>query len=482
MRNKLYYAKNQGESPTRPYKTLKFLNISVGAIPVGRPGVRMGIVGIIALFLVFSQLPAPVQAQEYELSELYKLAKATDPTVSRAEARLEAGKADKEIAWSALLPRVSANGSIREIHHEVLYYTKVPVDGKYTGFSYGAGAATSLYNLPSWYQVSAADAGINSADTGLQAARQDLIVRLLDAHLRYLKARADEKLYRDELSRVGKVLEQSEAFLKAGTGDIIAVYEAKARLDSAAADMVKTEGILRLALQNLSSLTGVVVDGVKDISVDKSSGPQPVEQEWWIDTMQRRSPALIQAKEDLLQAEENRKAANAGHLPTVSGNGGYTVDKGSTFLPKVETRQWYVGLQLNVPIYSGGETAARTRRALAGESERRAMLDDAQTQAIRRLKEAYLNLSYNQSLVEAYQRKLESSEVQLKAVQKGRDIGTRTAIDLLNAEQTYAVSRRDLISALYDNVQRQIELKSAAGILSEDDLAAVSGKTAVAKQ
>jgi outer membrane protein len=436
---------------------------------------------IITLFLLFSLFPVPVHAKEYELQELYKLAKANDPTVSRAEARLEAGKADKDIAWAALLPRVSANGSIREIQHRVLYYGKEPINGEYTGFSYGAGAAISLYNRPSYFQLSAADAGINSADTGLQAARQDLIVRLLDAHLRYLKARADEKLYRDELSRVGKVLEQSEAFLKAGTGDIIAVYEAKARMDSAAADMVKTEGILRLALQNLASLTGIVVDGVKDISVDKSSGPQPAELEWWVATMQQRSPALLQAKEDLLQAEENRKGANAGHLPTLSGNGGYTVDKGSTFLPKVETRQWYIGLQLNVPIYSGGETAARTRRALAGESERRAMLDDSQTQAIRRLKEAYLNLTYNQSLVEAYQRKHESSELQLKAVQKGRDIGTRTAIDLLNAEQTYAISRRDLTSALYDNVQRQIELKAAAGILNEDDLAAVSSAPTMMK-
>ena len=168
-------------------------------------------------------------------------------------------------------------------------------------------------------------------------------------------------------------------------------------------------------------------------------------------------------------------------MPGVSGNGGYTVDKGSTFLPKVETRQWYAGLQLNVPIYSGGETSARTRRAMAGESERRAMLDDAQTQAIRRLKEAYLNLTYNQSLVEAYQRKHESSDLQLKAVQKGREIGTRTAIDLLNAEQSFAVSRRDLISALYDNVQRHIELKSAAGILSEEDLVAISGMTEVLK-
>lgn len=417
----------------------------------------------------------PCMAQERDLLELYRLAKAKDPVVARAAARLEAGKADEEIAWAALIPRISANGSVRQLWHRVLDYAPATMDGEYTGYSYGMGAGIPVFNMSSYYQISAAAAGISSAETSVQAARQDLIVRLLDAYVRCLKAKADEKLYRDELSRVGKILDQAQAFLKAGTGDIIAVYEAKARLDSAAADLVKTEGLLRLAQQNLASLTGVTVDTVKDITFTSSTGPQPAELEWWLDTMRQRSPALLQAKEDLRQAEENRKVASAGHIPVLSGNGGYTVDKGSTFLPNVETQQWYLGISINVPIYSGGETSARTRRALAGESERRAMLDDAQEQAVRRLKEAFLNLQYNVSLLEAYGRKHESAELQLNAVQKGRSIGTRTSIDLLNAEQSYAISRRDLASVRYDNLQRRLELKSAAGILGEEDLAELNG-------
>jgi outer membrane protein len=428
------------------------------------------IVAIFAISLALSVIPLYARAEERNIMELYRLAKAKDPAVSRAEAQSEAAKADREIARAALLPRISGNGAIRHFWHEVLGYSQ-DADGDYTGYSYGLSGTQSIFNMSNRYQVSSADAGIGSAEFGIQAVRQDLMVRLLDAYVKYLKAKADEKLYRDELTRVGKVLEQIQAFLKAGTGDIIAVYEGKARLDSAAADLIKTEGQLRLAQQNLASLTGVAVEGVRDIPVVKSAGPQPAELEWWIETMQQRNPSLLQAKQDLLQAEESRKAANAGHLPTISGSGGYTVDKGSTFLPDVETKQWYAGVSLQIPIYSGGETTARTRRALAGVSERRATLDDAQIQTIRRLKEAYLNLTYNHSLVEAYQRKLESAELQLKAVQKGREIGTRTAIDLLNSEQGYAVSRRDLTAALYDNVLLQLQLKANAGILADEDMA-----------
>jgi len=436
---------------------------------------NLKISGMLALVLTLCAPPL-AQAQQRDLLELHRLAKIKDPVIGRAEARLEAGRADKDIAWATLLPRVSANASVRQLWTNVTDYEPEPITGQYTGYSYGIGMGIPVFNMSSYYQVSAASAGINSAESGVHSARQDLIVRLLDGYVKYLKARADEKLYRDELARVGKVLEQSEAFLKAGTGDIIAVYEGKARLDSAAADLVKTEGQLRLAQQQLSSLTGVTVDAVKDIAVSTFAGPEPAEMEWWLDTMRQRSPALLQAMQDLAQAEQSRKSAKAGHYPTVSGNGGYTVDKGSTFLPKVETEQWYAGLQLNVPIYSGGDTSARTRRASAGEAERRAMLDDAQEQGVRRLKEAYLNLQYNVSLGEAYQRKHESAELQLKAVQKGRDIGTRTAIDLLNAEQTYAISRRDLTAAMYDNLQRRLELKAAAGILAEEDLVELAGE------
>lgn len=425
---------------------------------------------MVSLCFLAQAAPGTAQAEDRDLLELYRLAKAKDPALVRADARLESGRADKEIAFAALLPRVSANASVRHLWHRVIDYTPTPMDGEYTGYSYGLGGAVSLFNMPNYYQMSVADAGISSAEAGTQVVRQELMIRLLDTYLRYLKAKADEKLYRDEMNRVGRILEQAQAFLKSGTGDVIAVYEAKARLDSAAADLVKNEGQLRLAQQILSSLTGVTVDSVRDLAVSKSEGPQPAELEWWIETMRKKSPSLLQARNDLLQAEESARAARAGHYPTLQGNGGYTVDKGSTFLPKVETQQWYAGISLNVPLYSGGETSARTRRAMAGESERRAMLEDTQDQGIKRLKEAYLTLQYNVSIVGALQRKQESAELQLKAVQKGRSIGTRTAIDLLNAEQSYATSRRDLSSALYDNLQRRLELKAAAGILNEDDL------------
>lgn len=427
---------------------------------------RSLLIGIAALWAAINLVPASCLAAEPGILELYALAKAKDPIVGKAEARLESGKADQQIAWSALLPHISANAAQRQLWHTVENYTS-PVDGTYTAFNYSITGQVAILNIPAYLQVAAADAGLKSADAGTVVAQQDLIVRLVNAYVALLKAQADEKLYRDELGRVSKILEQTEAFLKAGTGDVIAVYEAKARMDSAAADLIKTEAQRRIAEQNLSSLAGIQITAVKDITVLTPRGPQPNDLNWWLETMQKKNPSLLQAKEDLVQAGHYADVNRANHLPTMQLNGGYTVDKGSTFLPEVETRQWYIGASISFPIYSGGETVSRTRRAVAGESERRFMFADIQDQNTKKVKESFLTLQYNVSLAEAYKRKLDSAEMQLKATQKGREIGTRTAIDLLNAQQTWAVSRRDLTNALYDNLLRRLELGAAAGVLEE---------------
>jgi len=438
--------------------------------------------GALILCSVLNPAPSPARAEAKDILELYALAKAKDPVVGKAGARLEAGKADQEIAWAALLPRISANASQRKLWHTVENYGPKTTEGTYDSFNYSVGGQIAIFNLPAYLQVSAADAGLKSADIGLGAAHQELIVRLVDAYVKLLKAQADEQLYKDELARVSEILKQAEAFLKAGTGDIIAVYEAKARMDSAAADLIKTEAQRHIAEQNLSSLTGVVVTGVQDIPVTEPQVPQPADLSWWLETMRKNNPAIRQAQEDLAQAAYMTSANRAAHLPTIQFSGGYTVDKGSTFLPEVETKQWYLGASVSVPIYSGGETTARTRRALAGESERRFTLEDSQEQNTKRLKEAFLNLQYNVSLAEAYKRKHASTELQLKATRKGREIGTRSAIDLLNAEQAWAVSRRDLASALYDNLVRHLELKAAAGILTDNDLASLNRTQVVSAQ
>jgi outer membrane protein len=189
---------------------------------------------------------------------------------------------------------------------------------------------------------------------------------------------------------------------------------------------------------------------------------------------------LRQARESVIQTSEQRKAVKSEYLPTLQASGGYDVNRGAAALPTAEVRQWFVGATMSLPLYSGGETAAKVRRAVATEEERQHQFDETLEQQRQNVKQAFFNLSYNISMIKALDQRKASAEIQLAAIKKGRKIGTRNAIDVLNAEQTYSLALRDYRYALYDNIIRVIQLKSAAGILAETDLTKLAGMEAPA--
>ncbi|MBJ6727425.1 TolC family protein [Geomesophilobacter sediminis] len=412
------------------------------------------------------------------LWDLYLLAKASDPELGRSQARYAGTQADTDVARSSFYPRVSAGFGLNYI--DETYYNNPGAASTQTitlfGHNYSASASIPLLHVPSIYNLASAAASARSEDAGVSAAKQNLIAKLVDAYFGILKARADEAIAREEISRVRQALEQAQAFLKAGTGDIISVYEAQARLDSVIADLNRTESVTRIAEQRLSSIVGKPVATVADYLPRQPRTPEPEDIDWWLTRMEERDPQIKQARELLTGSELQTKSAKAEHLPTMDASAAYLVAKGNQFPPQVETHEWQIGATLTLPLYSGGETSARIRRAAANESERRYILDQVREQRRENVKQSYFNLTYNVSLVKALEQKEASSQIQLNAVRKGRSIGTRTAIDLLNAEQAYSVAQRDLKSALYDNVVRLVQLKAAAGILTEEDIAGAAGR------
>jgi len=404
------------------------------------------------------------------IRDFYQLAKVNDPELGRTQARLTASVADTDVVRAGFRPRVTASLGVSEIDQTVLNYPPKTTYSSVLGYSYDLSASMPLLHLSTFHYLSSAAATVRSEEAGTWSARQNLIVRLADAYFGILKAQTDEQIARDELVRLKQVLEQAQAFLKAGTGDIISVYEAQARLDAVIADLSRAENSLKLAEQKLSSIVGKPVTSVADYLHLRPTDPEPDDLDWWLSTMEKRDPQIRQAREGLTQTMEQTKATKAEHYPVVDAAAGYSVSKGSAFLPDVETHQWKVAATVSIPIYSGGETSARVRRAVANQDERRYLLDAVLEQRRENLKQTFYGLRYNVSLIKALKQKEASSEIQLNAVKKGRSLGTRTAIDLLNAEQSYSMAKRDLRNALYDNVVKMIQLKAAAGILDEADL------------
>ena len=407
--------------------------------------------------------------------DLYLSAKANDPALGRTIARVSGSKADSDQLFSTLMPHLDSGAGVQQISQTLSNYnTPKDVSYDYTSLNYNVTARITLLNVPTIYSLSAYAAGLRVEQAGVAAARQNLIVKFTDSYFALLKAQADKHIAAGEIKRLKKVLEQTRAFLKEGTGDLIAVYEAQSRLDGAEADLTKSESSLRLAEQKLSSVVGKPVTSIVNYLPIQPARPKPDNLDWWVATMEKEQPIVRQAQEGLAQTTEQRKSVKAEYLPVLQASGGYTVSRGTADLPTAEVKQWFVGASLSLPLYSGGETAAKVRKAVASEEERRHIFDETLDQQRENVKQAFYNLRYNISLIKALEQKMASAEIQLDAVKKGRNIGTRNAIDLLNAEQTYSVALRDYKYALYDNFIRVFQLKSAAGILAESDVAEVS--------
>lgn len=402
--------------------------------------------------------------------ELFHLAKKNDSMVTRAEARLSMVRAESKIVRSNLLPHLDASLGVSHITQTIDNYNRDPSrTGSVMGYNYAVSARMNALHVPTLMNLTAVDSGIRAEEAGVKIARQDIVVRFADAYYGLLKARQDYQIAQKEVERVKQVLDQSQAFLQKGTGDIIAVYEAKARFDGVTADLSRYEGNLRLAEQKLSTMVGRQVTDVVDNVQIMSAVKQPQELSWWLETMEKNDPVIRQGVEGLDRSSKELKAVKSEHLPVVQASGGYTSSKGSVFLPEVETKQWYAGISISIPIFSGGETTAKVQRAVANESERKGSLDELRKQRRENLKQSYYNLVYNIALVKANEQRVSSAEMQLNAVNKGRSIGTRSATDVLNAEQAYSVALRDYRNALYDNEVKNILLKNAAGVLDDEE-------------
>lgn len=407
--------------------------------------------------------------------DLYLAAKSNDPVLGRAEARVKGSKADRKVLFSTLLPHLDSNIGVQQVSQNLSNYN-AQTNGNYdyTSLHYNVTARMTLLHVPTIHSLSAAAASLRGEQAGVAVARQNLIVRFTDSYFALLKAQADKQIALGEIKRLKQVLDQAQNFYKEGIGDIIAVYEAKSRLDGATADLTKSESTLRLAEQKLSSVVGKPVSMIANYLPQPPVKPDPDNLDWWVATMEREQPLLRQAREGLAQSAEQRKSVKAEHLPILQATGVYDTNRGTAALPTAEVRQWYVGASISMPLYSGGETDAKISRAVASEEERQHSFNETMDQQRDNIKQAFYNLRYNISLIRAMEQKMASAEIQLDAVKSGRNIGTRNAIDLLNAEQTYSIALRDYKYALYDNFIRAIQLKSSAGILDEVDVFEIS--------
>ena len=129
-----------------------------------------------------------------------------------------------------------------------------------------------------------------------------------------------------------------------------------------------------------------------------------------------------------------------------------------------------MGLELNIPIYQGGLISSQVREAVANQERARQDLENALRDATLQTDQAFLNAKNGAAQVKALEQALVSSQVSLDSTQLGLEVGVRTNVDVLNAQQQVYSARKDLAAARYSFLLSVLNLKAAAGTLSVADL------------
>ena len=444
----------------------------------------------ICLALATLVLSAPAWA--VDLVGVHDLALQNDPRLQAAASRLEATRENKTIARANLLPQIGVGASLNYGDSETTYPNPFPppdtraVESDIDTDSYGAELRQSLYRQANYESLDVARGQITQAEAIYQIAYQDFLLRVSERYFLVLTltdgvtfAEAEEKAFQRQY-------EQAEQRFEVGLTAVTDVHEARATYDNARARAIVARNDLADAKEALRELTGQYFEEYDALQeVLPLVEPDPIAADDWVDIALQSNPSVLSSRAALEVAEANVRLARSGHFPTLDLVGTYNKFNNNKYLytdpvsgrqltGELENEESRLLLQLQFPLYQGGRVNAQTRQARYLMDATGQDLDDIQRGVVRQTQTAYRAVIAGIQEVEAFEQARISAESALEATQAGFEVGTRTIVDVLIAEQRKYQAQRDNSVARHAYIIRHLRLKSVAGLLNAEDLRVVN--------
>ena len=414
---------------------------------------------------------------------VYQTAAEQDPIIGAAKAAYAAAKEQLPQARSALLPNVrgsvSTSKNVREFPGAVDTNPTSPTfdqslqGQKYNDHGWNAQLRQPLVNVSSWFTVGSASASVKAAEYDLAAQEQDLIVRVVQAYLNILRAQDRLDTTNAEITAVKRQLEQVQQRFDVGLVAITDVLESQAAYDNAVVRGIQAEGDYAITYETLSTLTGQSYDALNRLSdALPIVNPDPFDEETWVSAAMSTNHGINSASAQLTAARRDIRAKQAGHLPTVDATvtQAQSVTGGQNFFGTDTTEQTIYGLQLTVPLYTGGLTRSRARQANATAERAQELLLSQQLNVTRDTRNLYKSVTTDVIRVRARLKAIRSAQSALEATQTGYEVGTRNIVDVLQAQQRLYSSQFDYADSRYNYLLNLMRLKQVAGTLDAEDL------------
>ncbi|KQB56444.1 MULTISPECIES: TolC family outer membrane protein [Acidovorax] len=420
-------------------------------------------------------LCAPAQAQS--LLQLVESARTYDTAWQSARAQLDAAARKADQARAGLLPSAALTGGLTRSNVEL---SKPKIENTGTAQTVGVNASQPLYRPANRITLEQGQRGVDVAQAQLDAATQDLLVRVSQAYFDVLAAQDTLTFVQAQKAAVSEQLAAAKRNFEVGTTTVTDSREAQARYDLVIAQEIAAENDLRVKRLALDQLVGIAGTKPQPLALPvQLPGVVPDNLATWVDTARDQQPGVRQAAIALDIARLETKKAETGHLPTVDLQAGYNVTRnlhGTIISPGVTARSnaASVGVALNLPLFAGFAVQNRVKETLALETKAEADLETARRNVAQATRAAFYGVQSGQGQVQALEAAEASSQSALDANKLGYQVGVRINIDVLNAQSQLYQTKRDLAQARYNVLLGGLKLRQAAGTLSQQDIEAVN--------
>jgi outer membrane protein len=421
-----------------------------------------------------------------DLVTVYQEAADNNADLAAARADYQARREVVPQARSGLLPNLSAGATLSDSHTDVDTSLGSQSTSR-SGTAYQANLSQPLFRADRWFQLQAAEATSEQAALELSATEQNLILQSAETYFAVLRAQDTQASTKAEEAAFKRQLDQANERFDVGLSDKTDVLEAQAGFDTARANRIIAQRQVDDAFQALITLTNREHGAIEGIQHSLPIlAPTPNDAKAWVDTAAAQNLNLQASNYAVDAAEETLRQRKSGHAPTLDAVASYqkgdndslgfsNSNTGLAGQPRFngDVEQRSIGLQLNIPLYSGGLTSSQVRESYQRLTQSEQLRESLRRQVVQDTRNLHRAVNTDVETVQARKQSIISNQSALEATEIGYQVGTRNIVDVLDSQRQLYNSVRTYNDARYDYILNNLRLKQAAGTLSPADLEAL---------
>ena len=409
------------------------------------------------------------------LIDAYQAALTHDPVYRAAQHENAAGQQSRDLGLAALLPSAGVSYGYSSNSADIaqnISGTRLTRPLDYDSKVLSVTVRQPIFSLEALARYKQGGMQSDYADAVFAARSQELMMRVVNAYLDTLAAGDQLRLIIAQRDALAEMQDVNRRRFDKGEGTRTEVLETKARAELAQAQVVEAQDALDAAMRKLRAIIGRDIDTLRTLPRTMAMLPLVPNRitEW--EALATENNPLVRARRYLVDiSEQDVRKNQAGHLPKldlIASHSRTTSDSVLTYNQQTTINS--VGIQFNLPIFSGGATSASVRQGADLLSKSRADLDDSISNALIEVRRQFNLVTSSQSRIEALLNAEASAQEALSATRKSIAGGLRINVDLLNSQQQLYATQRDLAQARYGYLLAYMRLHQASGVLTADSL------------